>query len=78
MTEYEAIYAALEALSAMGTSVGSKAVRALRKNSHMRLGQKREGWLVVVPLDVPVGFEPDSIHVEVYEPDGEVHIPTVL
>lgn len=44
----------------------------------MRLGKNRKGWLVVVPLDVPESFEPNSIDVEVYEPDGEVHIQPTL
>jgi hypothetical protein len=78
MTEQEAIRLAIEALRAEGTAMGAKPARAIRKNRHMRLGKNRCGWLVIVPLDVPASFEPNSIYVEVYEPDGEVHIPITL
>ena len=78
MTEEEAIERAIGALRDNKTSIGSKPATAIRKGRHMRLGKDRSGWLVVVPLEVPASFEPDSIDVEVYEPDGEVFIPDVL
>lgn len=78
MTEQEAIAIALSALCKDGTAIGSGPTYALWKENDMRLGKHRTGWLVVVPLDVPESFEPNSIDVEVYEPDGEVHIPAVL
>jgi hypothetical protein len=44
----------------------------------MRLGKNRSGWVVSFRLDVPQGFEPDQVYVEVYEPDGEVNVPRIL
>lgn len=44
----------------------------------MRLGKDRVSWLVYVPLNVPKSFSPNAIMVEAYEPEGQVHIPTVL
>ena len=78
MTEQEAINFALEGLRVQGTSVGSRPVYAIRKERHMRLGKNRSGWLVVVPLAVPDSFDPNAIHVEVYDPDGEIYIPIVI
>lgn len=78
MTKEDAINLALEALRATQTAIGAKPVQAYRIEPRMRLRKNSEGWMAVVPLDVPFGFEPDMIHVEVYEPDGEVIIPDVL
>jgi hypothetical protein len=78
MTADEAIEKALAALKLDKTPIGSKPVRAIYKERHMRLGKNRSGWLVVVPLKVPASFEPDTLYIEVYEPDGEVYIPAVL
>ena len=78
MTKEQAIQAALAALRARKMAIGPKPVDAIYKDRHMRLGKGRRGWLVIVPLNVPACFEPDSLHVEVYEPDGEVFIPSVL
>jgi hypothetical protein len=33
---------------------------------------------VIVPFDVPEGFEADCIRVEVFEPVGEVNIPMII
>ena len=72
MTETEAITIALSALSRDGISAGKKPVGAIRYA--LRNGS---GWLVHVPLDVPEGFEPSDVMVEVY-PDGTTDIPPVL
>jgi len=55
-----------------------ESARVIRKDRHMRLGKNRSGWLVVFSLKVPIGFEPNQLAVEVYEPDGEVNIPPLL
>ncbi len=78
ITEQDAIRLAVEALQSQGTAFAVGRVRAIRKERHMRRGKNRCGWLVVVPLNVPYGFEPNTIDVEVYEPGGEIHIPMVL
>jgi hypothetical protein len=78
MNQEQAIKIALAALRDQKTTIGSRPVTAIYKERHMRLGKNRNGWLVSVPLNVPANFEPDTIDVEVYEPDGEVYIPGVL
>ena len=78
MTESEAIALALSTLSADGTGIGQGMPHAHRKDRHMRLGKNRSGWVVSVPLDVPRGFEPDLIFVEIYDDTGEVNIPPLM
>jgi hypothetical protein len=78
MTKEEAIDLAVGAFRSTGVTMGPKPVVAIRVDRHMRLGKNRHGWLVVVPLNVPDSFEPNSIDIEVYEPDGQIHIPDVL
>lgn len=78
MTETEAIEIALAALRKRGTSIGKGPVGATRDERHMEFGRNRKGWVVSLPLDVPESFEPNRIHVEVYEPDGAVNIPFIL
>jgi hypothetical protein len=78
MTRERAIEIALNHLRADGTRIKLSPPAALHKESDMRGGDNLRGWVVIVPLDVPFGIEPDEIHVEVYEPDGGVFIPRLL
>jgi hypothetical protein len=72
VTELEAIELAKKALKRRGTPVRNEPFRA------SRLEGRRPGWLIVVPLDVPVGFEPNKLFVEVFESDGTISIPPLL
>ena len=74
MNEQEAIELALVALGKSRSSFGAKPIRAFHRQRHMSRGKSRSGWVVTVALDVPEGFEPDSLHVEIYDDTSEVHV----
>lgn len=77
MTKEQAIEIASNHLLSEGAKMKSNPPFAFRKEGDMR-GSHRFGWVVIVQSNVPIGIEPDSIHVEVYEPDGEVYGPQML
>ncbi len=78
MDRDEAVRLALEALKADEPTFNTEPSRVWYKERLMHHGEERSGWLVVFPLDVPRGFEPDEFFVIVYEPDGEIDIPAIL
>jgi hypothetical protein len=72
VTQEQAIEQALAALSQRGSRVGTTPIRTRRLEELSN--DKQAGWLVCIPIKVPVGIEPNEIFVEVLEPDGEVKI----
>jgi len=77
MTQNEAEEIAIAMLCERKTRTRSGPVWSRRFEAGERR-DPRSGWVVSVPLDVPEGWEPDEIYVEVFEPNGEVNIPMIL
>lgn len=67
---------AYDALVESGSKCHGRYSDATRIDSNMRLGKQLSGWLIYFKLDIPEGFEPDYIFVEVYD-NGRVHIPEI-
>ena len=78
MTREQAIEIALNHLRGVRTRIKDYPPCAFLKERDMRGGDDLRGWVVIVPLDVPFGFEPNEIHVEVYEPDGGIFVPRMI
>lgn len=78
MTESEAIRLATGEVNRRRIKITDDPARALYKSRHMHLGKNRSGWVVVFVRNTSLQLEEMHVHVEVYEPDGEVHIPWVL
>jgi hypothetical protein len=74
----EAVQIAMKEVVRLGCHIAQDEPQVIYKQRHMRLGTNRSGWLVIFRLNVPEGFEPDRLHVEVYETDGEVHVQAIL
>jgi len=78
LNQDEAIRRALQEVKARGSAIAREPPTATFKEGGMRPGDNRSGWLVVFRLDVPEGFTPNLLHVEIYEPDGEVCVPPAM
>ena len=78
ISEVEAIRIAVEEVTRLKSNIKPDEPKAIYKQRHMRLGKNRSGWLVIFQLDVPPGFVPDRLYVEVYESNGEVYVPEIL
>ncbi len=78
MSKDEAIEIALTAMRNQGVKCEIGPHDAIWKNNDMRLGYDRCGWLVFVKLDLAIDCDPSDQMVEIYDPDGYVHIPRMI
>jgi hypothetical protein len=62
--QHQAIALAQKAAESSGSTLGSRACSAIRKEQFTS-GLPGGGWLVFVPVVVPAGLQPDEIAVEV-------------
>ena len=79
MTEEQAIRLALAAAVVDGQreKVPRNQISVFLERAGTR-GRTRGCWVVGLPLDVPVGFEPSRFFVEVYKDTSEVFVPPIL
>ena len=78
MTDEEIISTALSALHGDQKGVDVSTAHVRYQKRHMSLSRNRSGWIVSFRLDVPDGFEPNLLQIEVYEDDMSTHIPRML
>jgi hypothetical protein len=78
ISDDELIRIALSAIGDFQQGVVLPPLGVLYVKRHMSLGKNRSGWVITFKLDVPSGFEPDLLFVEVYEDDLTTFIPRVL
>ena len=78
MTNEEITRAALSAFDSQPHELILPPVAISYMKRHMSLDKKKSGWVVTFKLNVPEGWEPNLLQVEVYEEDGSTHIPKLL
>ncbi|VTS04608.1 unnamed protein product [Tuwongella immobilis] len=78
MTQHEAEAIAMAVLRKRKTKIRGDGSICSRRCEPGEWSHSRAGWSVSVRLDVPDGWEADSISVHVFEPDGDTYIPMIL
>jgi hypothetical protein len=78
MTNEEIISIALSALHGDQKGVDVSTANVRHQKRHMSLDRNRTGWVVSIRLDVPDGFEPNVLQIEVCEDDMSTHMPRML
>ena len=78
MTDEEIISIAISALKGDKKGVNLSTAHVRYQKRHMSLDRNRSGWIVSFSLDVPKGFEPNLLQIEVYEDDMSTNSPRLL
>ncbi|POD93106.1 hypothetical protein BV924_18045 [Pectobacterium odoriferum] len=73
-----AILLAANALSSNNIKYMPGSLDAVYMTKHRFSDGHRKGWVVSARLNVPEGFEPNMVFVEVSDPSGEVYMPPIF